>query len=134
MGNHPSTKDMKTTRDNDLEVLDQSRLSVESESGLIHRSALLDNVYEQSKDPTLERMRQQLAYWITKGLSFAPDDLEGIPTAKQQLGMAECELHIQELEKQIKAYSSSPDFQQRLLRKIAKHSDVEAQVFIKKGN
>jgi hypothetical protein len=51
---------MKNTRTNDLGMLEDARDNMPSLEGRMHLQAILENVYEQSKDPFLEKMRIQL--------------------------------------------------------------------------
>lgn len=119
------------TRTQDLQILDVSRESTETLEGKRHREALLSSVYEQSKDPHLEIMRQRLTALIIKGLAAAPNDLNLPPTPRQKKIMAECEYEIEQMEKSIKQYTSSDTFKANLASKVAKVSEFEAQVLMK---
>lgn len=115
------------TRNHDLAILESARDA--SDSAREHRTSLIESVYEQSKDPILEKMRLNLQHWIIKGLEAVPEG--EFPTIRQKMDMAEAEINIERLEKQIKEYTSSEEFQVKIASKIAKTSETEAEIFMK---
>lgn len=120
----------QNTRTHDLDRLDESRFTAQTEEGEIRRKATLENVYEQSKDPYLERMRRELTKWVRKGLSCVPYN-DAIPTLQQKMCMAEAEYHIQEIEKLIKKYASSDTFKKNIAQKVSKVSVDQANIIMK---
>lgn len=117
------------TRSIDLDILDQSRNITESEDARLHREALLDRIYQQSKDTTLEKMRMELTRWIQHGLAYVPEN--GVPTLKQKQELATAEINITRLEKEIKAYVNSDTYKRSIAQKIAKKSSTKADLIMK---
>lgn len=115
------------TRKTDLEILEAGR--DQSDSARIHRTSLIQSVYEQSKDTTLEAMRLELQNWIIKGLEAVPEG--DTPTLRQKMAMAEAEINIERMEKAIKQYTSSEAFQRNIASKVAKISQKEAEIVLK---
>lgn len=115
------------TRNTDLAALETQRdIAVDRE----HYQALLESVYEQSKDAFLERKRLELIEWLKKGFAAVPE--EGTPTTAQRQIMAEAEMNTERIEKEIKAYTATPEYQARLAAKIAKISSKEADLVMVK--
>lgn len=116
---------MKTTRSKDLDFL---TLKMEESQDETHAKSVREQIYEQSKDFYLEKKRKELEEWIIKGLyAFKSDS----PRKKQQ--MAEAELNIDRIEREIKLYSSSAAFQQTLARAAGRISRMEADTFVVKS-
>lgn len=116
-----------TTREADLAALESFRDEAQDTA---HYQALLDSVWEQSKDQVLEKLRNELIYWVQKGIGDVPE--LGVPTMKQKMGMAESEINIQRIEKEIKAYTATPEYQAKLAVKVATSSRREADLLMLK--
>lgn len=125
---------MKTTREAELELLeiarDKSR-SLGHETKENRRASILESVYEQTKDPHLEKMRLELQKWIIFGLEHSPD--EGVePTKDQRMAMAKAEFMIQEIEKKVQKYIQSPGIQEQIVRKMSQHDPDYAEAIVVK--
>lgn len=122
---------MKTTRDADLELLELARDKEERDGMRNRQNAILESVWLQAKDSTLEKIREELAYWINYGMTNSPD--EGVqPTQEQIQAMGEAEMNIERLEKVAQEYARSPGFQQAMLKRMSNHDPVRAQVIAQK--
>lgn len=120
---------MNTTRSADLELLELARDGADSEQRLDRRNAILESVYQQTKDSTLEKIRTELAKWINFGLANVPE--EGVPpTPKQIQAMGKAEQKIQELERKAQAYVKTPGFQNELLKRMARHDKTAVDSII----
>ena len=118
---------MITTREDDLAALETQRDSAKDSA---HYQALLDSVWEQTKDRVLEKMRTDLIYWVRKGFAAVPE--YGAPSMSQRMDMAKAEMEIQKIEKDIKAYTNTPEYQARLAARVAKSSIKEADLLLVK--
>lgn len=97
------------TRKNDLGVLEDARDNMKSLEGKLHMQALLESVYEQSKDPFLERMRVKLTDAMKRG------DMR----------------LLEEVRKKIRDYAKSPTYVKNIAGKIRKASgQTESGIFI----
>lgn len=115
------------TREPDLDILTTRANKQEADS--VHVRTIRDQVYEQSKDPWLEKKRQELADWIKRGL-YA---FQSTNPKKKEI-MAQSEMNIERLEREIKMYVGSNSFQEKLVKSVAKLSQTELEVFLaKKG-
>lgn len=102
---------MKNTRNNDLGVLEEARDQATSDNQKKHLQAILENVYEQSKDTFLEKMRVQLEDAIKRG-----DHME-----------------MERIRKKVQDYARSPVYIKETLKKIKKSTDEqEGKLFIHK--
>lgn len=102
---------MTNTRNNDLGVLEEARDQAQTERGKKHIQAILENVYEQSKDPVLESMRVQLEDAIKRG--------DHIKMAK--------------IRKKVQDYAKSPAYMKNILKKVKKSTDeTEGKLYIHK--
>jgi hypothetical protein len=114
---------MDNTRESDLELLELARDKADTEGREDRRNAVLEGVWQQSKDPKLTQIRNELAKWINFGLEHVPTD--GMPpTYEQSKAMAEAEMNIERLEKVAQAYVRSPGFQTEMLKRMAKHDSI----------
>jgi hypothetical protein len=100
----------KTTRDLDLASLEKGVSKAKTTEGKIHRKAILEAVYEQMKDPFLERMRVAL-----------------IDALKRKDMMK-----FKEIERRIKEYAHSRHFIENQIKARARISKKEADLFIRK--
>lgn len=113
----------KTTRDQDLDILDQSRIDAQTTEGKEHREALLIQVYEMSKDSYLEKMRGMLELMI--------EDLETFKVGSMEYNRAF--MGVEESKRRIKAYVNAPNYKKKIAEKIAKQvSTNEADLFMNK--
>ena len=96
----------KTTREHDLELLDVSRQEAETEAGRVHRAALLEAVYEMSKDEHLERLRRELIDALRFG------DLR----------------KMVEVRKRVEDYVSSQTFRRNIAKKVARVSNEKEAI------
>lgn len=99
------------TRKHDLAELEKGRDAAATKEARLHRDALLAAVYEQAKDPILEKMRIKLIDALKKG------DIKAIG----------------EIQKKVKAYASTNVFRQNLYSKIKKVSEKEARQIVDRG-
>lgn len=116
----------KNTRTADLDLL--TLKAEENEKGDEHIKAIREQVYEQSKDAYLEKKRNELTEWIQRGL-YAYSSSS--PHKTQQ--MAEAEMNIDRIEREIKMYTGSESFQKVLAGAAARIANSEAELFVKKG-
>jgi hypothetical protein len=100
----------KTTRDLDLASLEKGVSKAKTTEGKIHRKAILEAVYEQIKDPFLERMRVAL-----------------IDALKRQ-----DMIKFKEIERKVKEYARSRHFFENQIKARARISQKEADLFIRK--
>lgn len=120
---------MKTTREQDLDILTDR-----SDKGMAdaeHVRAIRDQVYEQAKDTFLEAKRKELQSWIVKGLDTYEKNKDKMNLKAKEI-MATCEMQINRIEREIKAYTSSSQFQEKLIKAAVKVSQREATVYLKK--
>ncbi len=115
---------MKSTRDQDLDFLTVKAEESQADS---HALAVREQVYQQSKDSYLEKKRRELSDWIIRGL-YA---FQSASKDRKQV-MAESEMNIDRIEREIKLYTSGENFQRTLAKAMAKISEKQAQVFISK--
>jgi len=115
---------MKTTRDQDMDFL---TLKAEESQDDSHAKAVREQIYHQSKDVYLEKKRGELAEWIKRGL-YAYQSAD----PKKKEIMAQSEMNIDRIEREIKLYAGSEAFQQTLAKAAAKISNLQAEVFITK--
>lgn len=118
---------MDSTRAQDLAALETYRDKAQDRE---HYQALLDSVWEQSKDAHLTKLRNDLIYWMQKGIAAIPE--LGVPTLEQKMTMATAEQNVQRIEKAIKEYTASPEYQAKLAVKVAKSSKKEADLLMVK--
>ena len=109
---------MKTTRKDDLDVLDSSRKKAKTELGKEHREALLAAVQVQSEDPFLEEMRLQFQDAYKIGIQYRDEH--------NIRGMAEVEIVLKKIEKAITDYTASPAFLSKVAKEVEKISKQEA--------
>jgi len=100
----------KTTRDLDLASLEEAASKAETAEGKKHRKAILEDVYEQMKDPFLERMRVAL-----------------INALKRQ-----DVVKFNEIRKKVESYAKSEAFLKNRIKARARVSQKEADIFIRK--
>ena len=115
------------TREPDLDILTTRANQQQADS--VHVKTIRDQIYEQSKDVYLEKKRQELTDWIKRGLfAYQSND----PRKKEI--MAQSEMNIDRIEREIKLYVGSEGFQQTLAKAAAKLSQTELEVYLaKKG-
>lgn len=113
------------TREADLDILTTRANKNEADS--IHVRAVRDQIFEQAKDTYLEKKRQELTEWIKRGL-YA---YQSASPKKKEI-MAQSEMNIDRIEREIKLYAGSEAFQQTLAKAAAKISNLQAEVFINK--
>lgn len=115
------------TREPDLDILTTRANQQQADS--IHVKTIRDQIYEQSKDAYLEKKRQELTDWIKRGLfAYQSND------PKKKEIMAQAEMNIDRIEREIKMYVGSDGFQQTLAKAAAKLSQTELEVYLaKKG-
>lgn len=102
---------MSNTRNNDLGVLEEARDQAQTERGKKHIQSILENVYEQSKDTFLEKMRIELEDAVKRG-----DHMK-----------------MGEIRKKVQDYAKSPTYVQNMLKKVRKSTDeLEGKLYIKK--
>lgn len=116
----------KTTRDVDLEYLDSKRKSAVTEEGQSHREAVLVSVYEQIKDPHLEKLRIELE-----------DALKELNDTRNQSSVILMNMAAHKYwtsQKKIMDYTSTPSFRKRIAQKIYQQvGKDEAERFWKGG-
>jgi len=100
----------KTTRDLDLASLEEGVSKAKTTEGKIHRKAILEDIYEQMKDPFLEQMRVAL-----------------IDALKRQ-DMAK----FNEIKKKVESYAKSRQFIENRIKARARISKKEADLFVRK--
>jgi len=100
----------KTTRDEDLNSLEVGKSQAKSSEGRLHRAATLEAVYEQIKDPYLEKMRIALIDALKRQDFFK----------------------MAEIKKKIESYARSPSFIQKQYRARARISKKEADSWLAK--
>jgi len=100
----------KTTRDLDLASLEEGVSKAKTTEGKKHRKAILEAVYEQLKDPFLERMRIAL-----------------IDALKRQ-----DMVKFKEIERKVRNYAQSRQFLENQIKARARISQKEANVFIRR--
>lgn len=115
---------MKTTRSQDLDFL---TLKMEESQDETHAKAIREQIFHQSKDSYLEKKRNELTEWINRGL-YA---FQSASPKKKEI-MAQAEMNIDRIEREIKLYAGSEAFQQTLAKAAAKISNLQAEVFINK--
>jgi len=99
---------IKTTRQADLELLEEARDKAETKEGRLHRQALLEAVYEQSKDSLLEKLKNLLI-----------DALKNNDIKK-----------LHEIQKKVEAYAKSPSYLKKIAGKINKNvNEKEAYIY-----
>lgn len=122
---------MKTSRNSDLEILETARDATNDPAKRARRNALLESVYMQSKDSTLEKIKRELTQWIIYGLNFVPEN-NLPPTIEQQRGMAKAQSNIDRLEKAAQDYAKSPAFLNDRLKRMNRHDPVKVSSIITK--
>jgi hypothetical protein len=120
---------MKTTRDDDLDILTTHANAGKTDS--VHVRSVREQVYEQSKDLYLESKRKELERWIVSGLE-AYSGSNGVPSLKDRENMAVAEMNIDRIEREIKLYSGSDAFQETLARAASRIANREADLFVVK--
>jgi len=100
----------KTTRDLDLASLEEGVAKAKTTEGKKHRKAILEDIYEQIKDPFLEKMRIAL-----------------IDALKRQ-----DMVKFKEIERKVRSYAQSRQFIEKRIKARARISQKEADVFIRK--
>lgn len=101
---------MKTTRDEDLQMIEEASRRTQTEEGRIHRQALMEAIYEQTKDAHLERLRRDLTEAIAR-----------------QDWTAYVDCH-----NRVSAYASTPAFRKRMARAMARISTHEAELYLER--
>ena len=120
---------MKTTRDDDLDILTTYANAGKTDS--VHVKSVREQVYEQSKDAYLESKRRELEKWIIQGLE-AYSRSNGVPTIRDKEKMAISEMNIDRIEREIKLYTGSDAFQETLARAASRIANREANLFVVK--
>lgn len=116
---------MKSTRSDDLDKIDQLTRNAKTEKQEQHSRALLSSLYEQMKDPYLERMRVKLIDSLRR--LNQPGDITS--PAKQEAWR-----DYLKIQASIKSYASSSTFQAQIAKRIAKEVNTEqAGIFFEKG-
>lgn len=125
---------MNTTRTAELELLEIGRDKVkdaEQDGRYKRRGSILESIFEQVKDPYLEKMRKELHRWVVSGLENVPD--EGTtPTKKQRNAMAEAQINIERIEALIQQYVQSPAVRDSIIKKMHKHDPTYAESIVVK--
>jgi len=118
-----------TTRNNDLGIIEQARDKADNAQKRARRNAILESIYLQSQDSTLEKMRVELAGWIRHGIEYLPED--GMPATPEQVKQtAIAQMNIERIEEKVRLYAQSPAFQDNLLRRMARHDPIRAEAKI----
>jgi len=123
---------MKTTREAELELLELARDEADnigSEGKTNRRNSILESVFEQTKDPTIEKMRNELARWVRYGLRHVPEEDEA-PTDKQKRALAEAQINIDRIEKDIHRYIESPGVRDSIIKKMHRHDPIYAESIV----
>lgn len=100
----------KTTRDHDLADLEQHRDNAPDREAYRQRTALLELVYQQAKDPTLEKMRLRLQDALKHG------DMKA----------------VNEIRKKVQAYASQKSFVEKMYGKMRQASQKRAEIYVAK--
>jgi hypothetical protein len=100
----------KTTRYLDLASLEEGVSQAKTTEGKLHRKAILEDVYEQMKDPFLEKMRIEL-----------------ISALKRQ-----DVVKFNEIRKKVEDYARSRQFIENRIKARARISKKESDLFIRK--
>jgi len=124
----------ETTRTSELELLELARDKVGNsgeDSKFNRRSSILESIWEQTKDPTLEKMRKELQRWVIYGLDNAPEE-EMEPTKEQRMAMATAQINIERIEKLVQSYVQSPGIRDKLISKMHMHDPDYAESLVVK--
>lgn len=97
----------KKTRTEDINSLEEAKAKAKTDEGKKHRAAILEMVYEQMKDPYLEKMRWALI-----------DALKRADFVK-----------MAEIRRKIEDYARSPQFIANQIKAAARISKKEAEVY-----
>lgn len=100
----------KTTRDHDLAELEAHRDNAPDLETKKKRTALLENVYQQMKDPTLEKLRVKLIDALKR------EDIN----------------EIHEIRKKVQAYGSQKSFIENIHKKMKSVSQDQAKIYVAK--
>lgn len=100
----------KTTRDADLASLEEGVAKAKTSEGKKHRKALLEAVYEQMKDPFLEKMRIELIDAMKR------NDM----------------VKFYQIRRKVEDYAKTKEFIKKQIQARKRISKLEADVYLKK--
>lgn len=114
-----NTEETMNTRSIDLNNLEEIRDQAKDEATKEKITSVLEAVYEQAKDPTLEMLRRELTQALKEKFENGPSP--------------EIDYKLKQIEIKVKTYANSPTFKKNIAAKITKVSQKEAEIYYKKG-